>query len=165
MKKKIIFSIATILAISLTAFTSCNQQGDPDADSNAMENNQLENSTTERSENLAELKEELKDVGTEIEQLTAEESKAFKAEAEAVITDFKARLKAFENKADATGEEISESTRTALDSLEQQAVRIESKLKVLGETTEQKAAEFKEELEHDFNDLGKSIRNFFNDNA
>lgn len=140
MKKKIIFSIATILAITLTAFTSCNQQDDPDTDSSAMENNQLENTATERSENLAELKEELKDFKTEIEQLTAEEPTTFKAVAEAVITDFKARLKAFENKADATGEEISESTRTALDSLEQQAVRIVSKLKVLGETTEQKTS-------------------------
>ncbi len=39
MKKKIIFSIATILAISLTAFTSCNQQGEQGTEDSAMENN------------------------------------------------------------------------------------------------------------------------------
>lgn len=160
MKKNILFSIVTVIAVSLTAFTACNQQDETEGDEN-----QVENNASERSENLEALKAELKDVGTEIEQLTSEESASFKAEAEEVITGFKARINAFENQADATGEEISESTRTAIDSLEQQAVRIESKLKVLGEITEEKAVEFREELKHDFNDLGESITNFFRDNA
>lgn len=160
MKKKFLVNIAAVAAISLTIFTACNQQGDPDA-----ENSTMENSTMKTSGNLEDLKAELKDVGTEIEQLTAEETAEFKAEAEVVISKIKNRIDTFENQANATGEEISESTQTVLDSLEQQAIRIESKLKVLGETTEQKAVEFREELKHDFNDLGKSIRNFFNDNA
>lgn len=160
MKKNIFYSIVTVITISLTAFTACNQQSGSESD-----DNQVENNVSDHSGNLEELKAELKDVGTEIEQLTSEETASFKAEAEEVLTRFKTRINAFENQAEATGEEISASTRTAIDSLEQQAIRIESKLKVLGETTEEKAVEFREELKQDFTDLGESIRNFFKENA
>lgn len=160
MKKRIIFNIAAITAISLAVFTACNQQGDTDAEENTMESNAMQEST-----NLEDLKAELRDVGTEIEQLTSEETAEFRAEAEVVISKIRDRIDTFENQANAAGEEISENTRTAIDSLEVQAGRIESKLKVLGATTEEKAGEFKEELKHDFNDLGESIRNFFADNA
>lgn len=160
MKKRIIFNIAAITAISLAVFTACNQQADTDA-----EENTIENKAVEKSANLEDLKAELRDVGNEIEQLTSEETAEFKAEAKVVITKIRDRIDTFENQANAAGEEISENTQAAIDSLEVQAVRIESKLRVLGATTEEKADEFKEELKHDFNDLGKSIRNFFADNA
>lgn len=160
MKKKILLNIAAITAISLAVLTACNQQDNPNTENSAMEN-----STVEESANLADLKAELKDVGTEIEQLTAEGTAEFKTEAEILLSKIKNRITTFENQANAAGNEISESTQTAIDSLEQQAVRIESKLKVLGATTEEKAIEFREELKHDFNDLGNSLRNFFNENT
>jgi ElaB/YqjD/DUF883 family membrane-anchored ribosome-binding protein len=124
----------------------------------------MENNATTSNGNLKALKSELKDVGTEIEQLTASEAADFKAEAKEVISSLNERIAMFENRAERTGEEISESTRAAIDTLENKVVRIESKLKVLGETTEEKAAEYKEELKHDFNELGESIRNFFKEN-
>jgi len=148
MKYKINIAIAFLFAGILIA--GCNQE---------------EKKNTEQTENIEELKSELRNVGQEIEDISEAEAENFKAKAQGALENFNAKIDEFEADAEQAGQEISFKTKSTLADLKNEAQRIESRLNAFGEATEEEIVDFREELKHDFREFGKSVKNFFTDNA
>lgn len=150
MKNLRIINLTALVLMAGLLFTGCNQQ---------------EKNNKGNSEQLEELKTELKDVKEEVSELASNETKDFKVKAQVTLDRFNAKVDSFEKQAEETGEKISTETEEKIADLKREADRIEEKLEALGEATLEEMKKFRQEVKHDFREFGESLGNFFEDNA
>ncbi len=153
MKNLKILTGLSLIFFSLFLITSCKQQN--------MNKEKEETS----SEELQELKKELKDVGLAIDNLAAKEGDDFKSGAQNILYDFNQKIDAFESDLKQRNEKIDSKTQAAIDNLKDEGNKLQVKLDKFSDTNQENWEEFKAEVKHDFSEFGKSVKDFFKDNV
>jgi len=126
-------------------------------------NTQKQSGTEESEDSLGRLKSELRDVGQEIDRLAETTSNDLSSEAHKILDEFNMKIKNFEESVRETGEKIDQESRDAIEGLKLEAGHLEVKLESIADSTNNNLEELSNEFSYDFNELGKSLKNFFTD--
>ena len=147
--KKTIFTLAAATIVIGSIITSCkpNTQKEQEAQENV---DSAEVALSEAKEDLDEAK----------RAATAEEWQTFKDETNAKIEENNTKIAELKSEIKETGKDIDATYKRNVDTLEQKNKRLKIKLDSYKNDVNSDWTSFKRELNHDFDELGQSLKDF-----